>query len=93
MMNRYKENEPNKQNNINSNIYEESNKYIINKKDKSYIFVNILKLSIILFIILIIYNIFLVIYSEKTNKEAKFFLGFRAYVITTDSMRPRYKYR
>lgn len=58
------------------------------KKHKSNIFVYIIRSLLILFVAAILYNFFLVIFSARTDKEAKYIFGFRAYVITTDSMKP-----
>lgn len=61
------------------------------RKHKSNILVLIVRTLLILFIVLISYNIFLLVFSAKTEKEAKYLFGFRAYVITTDSMKPTIK--
>lgn len=58
------------------------------KKDKSNIWAYTLKSFLILFFILILYNLFLLLFSAKTDKQAKYIFGFRAYIITTDSMKP-----
>lgn len=58
------------------------------KKHKSNILAYMLRSFLILFFVLVLYNIFLLIFSAKTDKQAKYIFGFRAYVITTDSMKP-----
>lgn len=58
------------------------------KKDKSNIIIYTLKSFLILLFIIVLYNFFLLFFSAKTEKEAKYIFGFRAYVITTDSMKP-----
>lgn len=58
------------------------------KKDNSNIFVYIIRALLVVFTVIILYNLFLLAFSAKTDKEAKYLFGFRAYVITTDSMKP-----
>ncbi len=61
------------------------------KKHKSNIIVYILRSILLLFIAIVVYNIFLLTFTAKTDKEAKYIFGYRAYIITTDSMRPNIK--
>ena len=58
------------------------------KKHNSNVFAYIVRALLIIFIVAILYNLFLLAFSAKTDKEAKYVFGFRAYVITTDSMKP-----
>ena len=58
------------------------------KKDNSNILAYIIRSLFVVFVIIILYNFFLLAFSAKTDKEAKYLFGFRAYIITTDSMKP-----
>lgn len=49
---------------------------------------NILAIALFIFLIIIIYNIFLVIVSASSEKNATDIMGYSAYIITTDSMEP-----
>ncbi len=61
---------------------------VLTKKNKSNILANIVKSVLVLFFVLIIYNFFLLVFTAKTDKEAKYVFGYRAYVIITESMKP-----
>lgn len=58
------------------------------KRNKYNILPYIMKALLILVSAIIIYNFFLLAFSAKTDKEAKYVFGYRAYVIITDSMKP-----
>ncbi len=58
------------------------------KKDNSNILAYIIRSLSVVFVVIILYNFFLLAFSAKTDKEAKYLFGFRAYIITTDSMKP-----
>lgn len=58
--------------------------------------INIVKMATIrilyILLIILVYNIFLISKSSLSNAEAKDVFGYKAYIITTDSMKPNIKY-
>lgn len=52
---------------------------------------NGVKIFLGIFFVLVIYNIFLLVYTKKTENNPAYIFGYRAYIITTDSMKPQLK--
>ena len=64
----------------------------IEKRNRKIIkFKKIVKRTFFTLLIILLYNVFLITKTTLDNKETKGILGYKAYIITTDSMKPTIK--